>query len=55
MVVKIPMMMFTEPITMGAYAWNDIGRLPWAKDAVPEMVEKMMAGIVNHACNTENF
>jgi hypothetical protein len=40
---------------MGAIVCIEAGRLPWAKEAVPEMVERIMAGIVNQAWATENF
>jgi hypothetical protein len=54
MVVRIPMKMLTEPITIGAMVCIETGKLPCANDAVPEMVDKIIAGIVNQACMYEN-
>ena len=47
-VVRIPMKIFTEPITIGAYTCIDTGRLAWANDAVPLIVDNIIAGMVNH-------
>ncbi len=48
-VVRMPMKILTDPMTIGAIVCIEAGRLPWAKEAVHEIVERIIAGIVNHA------
>ena len=52
---KIPIQIFIEPMIAGAYACIATGKLDCAKDAVPVIVDKVMAGIVNQACALLNF
>jgi len=47
------MVILILPMIEGAYAFTESGKLSCAKDAVPLIVEKIMAGIVNHACKYE--